>query len=184
VYGRRPWVLLACVLAAAAAIRVGYVATANVEVSTGYQFDMSFYREAGQRLAEGGGYTFHDVPTAAWPPGYPAFIAAAHLMSDAPIATVQRWQVALGTLPCLLVVLIAALVAVPTALVRSCPSRLLLPITIAWLTALHAIVLFGDPRFHFPLLPVFAVLASETLVGGWLRVRDRCRDRRTRPSMH
>jgi len=438
------------VLVAAAVIRVGYVATANVEVSTGYQFDMTFYREAGQRLAEGGGYTFHDVPTAAWPPGYPAFIAAAHLMSDAPIATVQGWQVALGTLTCLLafvvawqafsfthglvaaailalspevvsftplllsetlftaiftglllllgrwsapdrdvgwmawvgfgllvggatlvrgialllplvpalvwlwsgvsvratlgraglvvagmlvalapwatrnalvlgapilvstevgevlfiahspiatggigipdaqrrfyearahvarqrelrvsadhlplrdrevyenveetrrairyffthpgrelrlavsrirflygsgrsaftwgrragegrgnfealfpgiwdgafwraadlhffVMLVAALVAVPTALVRSCPSRLLLPITIAWLTALHAIVLFGDPRFHFPLLPVFAVLASETLVRGWISVRDRCHARRTRPSTH
>ncbi len=38
-------------------------------------------------------------------------------------------------------------------------SALLLPLSIAYITLLHSILFFGDVRFHFPLLPIFSILA-------------------------
>ena len=48
----------------------------------------------------------------------------------------------------------------------------LLPITVAWFTLLHAVLFFGHPRFHHPLLPLFSLMAAAEILawtGRWRR---------------
>jgi len=46
-----------------------------------------------------------------------------------------------------------------------------LPLTIAYVTFMHGVFFFGDPRYHAPLVPVFAILAAAGLRALWRRVR-------------
>ncbi len=56
---------------------------------------------------------------------------------------------------------------------RAGPMHLVLSLTIVWVTLLHMVVLFGDSRFHFPLLPVLATLAGGLLASASTRTRRR-----------
>jgi hypothetical protein len=47
----------------------------------------------------------------------------------------------------------------------------LLPITVAWLTLLHAVLFFGHPRFHHPLLPLFSLMAAAEIIAWASRMR-------------
>ncbi len=55
------------------------------------------------------------------------------------------------------------------ALVRTGPNRraLLLPVLVAVIWTLGHIALFGQPRYHMPLMPVFCILAAWTLAGAF-----------------
>jgi 4-amino-4-deoxy-L-arabinose transferase-like glycosyltransferase len=44
----------------------------------------------------------------------------------------------------------------------------LVPIAVAWLVLAHAVLFFGSPRFHHPLLPLLSLLAGAELVA-WAR---------------
>jgi hypothetical protein len=40
----------------------------------------------------------------------------------------------------------------------------ILPIAVAWFTLVHAVLFFGNARFHHPLLPVLSLMAAAELV--------------------
>ena len=42
-------------------------------------------------------------------------------------------------------------------------GAVLLPTMVVWLTLVHAVFFFGGNRFHFPLLPIFAVMAASAI---------------------
>jgi hypothetical protein len=46
----------------------------------------------------------------------------------------------------------------------------LLPITVAWFTLLHAVLFFGHPRFHHPLLPLLSLMAAAEILAWTGRV--------------
>jgi 4-amino-4-deoxy-L-arabinose transferase-like glycosyltransferase len=48
-----------------------------------------------------------------------------------------------------------------------------LPIVVAWLTLVHAVLFFGDDRFHFPLLPLLSLMAASELLAWTDRARRR-----------
>jgi len=50
-----------------------------------------------------------------------------------------------------------------------------LPLTVAWVTLVHAVFFFGSTRFHVPLLPVLSLMAAAEIaaVAGALRFRPR-----------
>jgi len=50
-------------------------------------------------------------------------------------------------------------------------TEAVLPLTIAYVTFMHGVFFFGDPRYHAPLVPVFAILAAAGLRALWRRVR-------------
>jgi 4-amino-4-deoxy-L-arabinose transferase-like glycosyltransferase len=50
-------------------------------------------------------------------------------------------------------------------------GAVLLPITVAWFTLMHAALFFGSPRFHHPLLPVLALMAAAELTAWTGRAR-------------
>jgi hypothetical protein len=49
---------------------------------------------------------------------------------------------------------------------RNLRGPLALPIVVIGVFTLGQLPFFGDPRFHFPMLPSFALLASVAVVGG------------------
>ena len=67
-------------------------------------------------------------------------------------------------------VLVLALVGTRHFLVRD-RGAVLLPITVAWFTLMHAVLFFGNARFHHPLLPVLALMAAAELLAWTGRAR-------------
>ena len=92
--------LLGLILLIGFALRVAYVLTARLNVVTGFQFDLTFYRNVALSLATGGGYRFFGKPTAMWPPGYPAFLAALLVATRGGWLLIQIVQALLGTITC------------------------------------------------------------------------------------
>jgi hypothetical protein len=89
-----------------------------------------------------------------------------------PLYDAQLDRVLLGVADWYFYALLAfGLLGVPWAWSRERSSSVVLPMTVLWLSALHGIVFFGDPRFHYPLLPVLALLASLPLCFVAERVR-------------
>jgi hypothetical protein len=60
--------------------------------------------------------------------------------------------------------LAAAAFGIPRAASRRRPAAWILPLAVLYVTALHGVLFAGDPRFHAPLLPAFAVLAAAALL--------------------
>jgi 4-amino-4-deoxy-L-arabinose transferase-like glycosyltransferase len=56
-----------------------------------------------------------------------------------------------------------AAAGVPGTLARGGAGALALPLTVAYVMLLHGVLLYGEPRYHAPLLPVLAVLAARGL---------------------
>ena len=80
---KRHWIALACVLALAFGLRLGWIALAALDPSEGDYFDMIFYHLTAHRLLDGDGYTRLDgTPTAVWPPLYPILLAGVYALSD------------------------------------------------------------------------------------------------------
>ena len=44
--------------------------------------------------------------------------------------------------------------------VSSVPLARVLPFTIAFFSIVHGVLFFGEPRYHAPLVPIFAILAA------------------------
>jgi len=61
-------------------------------------------------------------------------------------------------------VLALALLGVRRFLPRDGAGAVALPLTIAWMTMLHAIFFFGSSRLHVPLLPVLSIMAASEIV--------------------
>jgi 4-amino-4-deoxy-L-arabinose transferase-like glycosyltransferase len=55
--------------------------------------------------------------------------------------------------------LLLAAIGLPDAL-RPPPERLVLPAIVLAITALHAVLFFGEPRYHAPVVPALALLAA------------------------
>jgi 4-amino-4-deoxy-L-arabinose transferase-like glycosyltransferase len=64
-----------------------------------------------------------------------------------------------------------ALVGARRFLPRDGPGAVAVPLTVAWMTAVHAVFFFGSPRFHVPLVPVLSLLAAAEIVAGAQRLR-------------
>lgn len=62
------------------------------------------------------------------------------------------------------VVLALALLGARRFRPRDGPGAVALPLTVVWVTLLHAVFFFGSNRFHVPLLPVLSVMAASQLV--------------------
>jgi 4-amino-4-deoxy-L-arabinose transferase-like glycosyltransferase len=56
-----------------------------------------------------------------------------------------------------------AAAGVPGTIARGGAGALALPLTVAYVMFLHGVLLYGEPRYHAPLLPVLAVLAARGL---------------------
>jgi 4-amino-4-deoxy-L-arabinose transferase-like glycosyltransferase len=69
-----------------------------------------------------------------------------------------------------LAVLALALVGTRHFLTRE-RGAVLLPITVAWFTLMHAVLFFGSARFHHPLLPVLSLLVAAELLAWTGRAR-------------
>ena len=61
-------------------------------------------------------------------------------------------------------VLALALVGSRRFLPRDGAGAVVLPLTVAWMTVLHAVFFFGSSRLHVPLLPVLAIMAATEIV--------------------
>jgi len=68
-------------------------------------------------------------------------------------------------------VLALALAGARRFLPRDGPGVVALPLTVAWMTAAHAVFFFGSPRFHVPLVPVLSVMAAAEILGWARRLR-------------
>jgi len=96
---RRADLRIVWIVAIAALVRVVYVLSVDLQLDDG--FDMTWYKVMGHRLAEGHGYTLFDgSPTAFWPPGYPALIAAVTALLGRDVVWLQMVQAAVGALTC------------------------------------------------------------------------------------
>lgn len=85
----------------ALAIRVAWIHLAQVDPDAKFNFDMTWYRAMGERLARGEGFTGVDGPTAAWPPGYPVLLALLHRTFGSDFYFAQLANAAIGSLTCL-----------------------------------------------------------------------------------
>jgi 4-amino-4-deoxy-L-arabinose transferase-like glycosyltransferase len=61
-------------------------------------------------------------------------------------------------------VLALALLGARRFLPRDGAGAVALPLTVAWMTLLHAVFFFGSSRLHVPLLPVLAIMAASEIV--------------------
>jgi hypothetical protein len=72
---------------------------------------------------------------------------------------------------------VLAIVGVPFFLGRGDPRRILLVVSMAYVLMVP-LIFFGDPRFHFPAVPLAIIIASATAVGLLRGVQTRWRARR------
>jgi 4-amino-4-deoxy-L-arabinose transferase-like glycosyltransferase len=88
---------LAVVLAVAVLVRLAAVLLIEVDPRARWSFDMSWYDGAARRLAKGWGYVgVTGVPTAGWPPGYPAVLAASYRVFGPSLFVAKIWNVLFG----------------------------------------------------------------------------------------
>ncbi len=100
---------LAAVLVLAFAVRLGCAFGLRTDVRATFRFDMSVYDLLARHLANGKGYVgYLGLPTAFFPPGYPAILGAAYRLFGDGLATAWTMHALLGALTCLLVYAIAA----------------------------------------------------------------------------
>jgi 4-amino-4-deoxy-L-arabinose transferase-like glycosyltransferase len=91
---------LGLVLLAALAVRLAWVACIHPDPADGRFDDTVWYRGAAHYLSRGEGYLnpFSGTPTAAWPPGYPAFLAAVFKLSGEGVAQTIGANIAVSLL--------------------------------------------------------------------------------------
>ncbi|MBL7222372.1 MAG: hypothetical protein ISS72_00835 [Candidatus Brocadiae bacterium] len=112
--------------------------------------DYKWYWNAAQSIAAGHGFTAQGLPTARWPVGYPAFLGGLFALTrpSLVVGRVANIELALG------IILLATVLA----------RRMLASERAARLTA-FILAFFGSPRFHFPLIPFFAIYAAAAATG-------------------
>jgi 4-amino-4-deoxy-L-arabinose transferase-like glycosyltransferase len=96
VAGQRRLILLV-IVAVAVLVRLAAILLIEVDPRAHWSYDMTWYDGAAKRLARGLGYVGYDfVPTAAWPPGYPAVLAALYATFGPSLLAAKLLNVALA----------------------------------------------------------------------------------------
>ncbi len=95
---RSDWPWLAVALSVAVALRLLWVLHANVDPNDGRLDDSVFYHNVGHLLAGGRGYLnpWTEQVTAAWPPGYPATLAAVYKLFGWHLGLAKALNIAFG----------------------------------------------------------------------------------------
>jgi 4-amino-4-deoxy-L-arabinose transferase-like glycosyltransferase len=92
-------VALAGLFLLALALRLAWIASVDCSPRDGRFDDTFWYDSRAQMLANGQGYAFFDgAPTAAWPVGYPAFLAAIYRVTDDSVLSAKVANAFLGAL--------------------------------------------------------------------------------------
>jgi len=92
-------VALAGLFLLALALRLAWIAYVDCSPRDGRFDDTFWYDSRAQMLANGQGYVFFDgAPTAAWPVGYPAFLAAIYRVTDDSVLSAKVANAFLGAL--------------------------------------------------------------------------------------
>ena len=98
---------LGLVLFVAVLVRLAAVLLIEIDPRAHWSYDMSWYDGAARRLAKGWGYIGVDAaPTAAWPPGYPVFLAGLYAAFGPSLVAAKLANVLLGAASVLLTYLI------------------------------------------------------------------------------
>jgi 4-amino-4-deoxy-L-arabinose transferase-like glycosyltransferase len=107
---------LAALFLLALAVRLAWISWVDVSPRDGRFDDTLWYDRSAQYIASGRGYLFFDdAPTAAWPVGYPAFLAAIYRVTDDSLLAAKVANAFLGALTVLGVFALGALVFGPRA---------------------------------------------------------------------
>ncbi len=116
---RRP---LLVILAIALGLRLAWILSADVDVTGGFYFDMTWYHGMGQRIAEGMGLTrLTGAPTAEWPPGYPLALGIIFKLAGDSVRAAQLFGALCAAATCALVYLLGKRLAGPSVgLVAAC----------------------------------------------------------------
>ena len=105
---RATGLLLAAILAVAFLVRLAAVFAIEVNPRFGWQFDMTWYDVVARRLVKGWGYVSPTyTPTAAWPPGYPLFLATIYGVFGPSLLAAKVANALLGAATALVTYLIA-----------------------------------------------------------------------------
>ena len=172
--------------------------------------DSVFYYNMAQNIAEGRGF-IHPVsglPTAQWPPGYPAFLAAIFIFTGASVTAAEIANAVLGGLTAVLAAALAwtlarsRVAAIAAAAAAALTPSLILMTAVVWSETLFATIFMGGlllialaPRVEgrrqtvvIAGLCVITALAALTREAGlvllptaaafWLTTRDSKRDER------
>jgi 4-amino-4-deoxy-L-arabinose transferase-like glycosyltransferase len=92
-------------------LRLAWVACVDPSPRDGRFDDSSWYDGSARNIADGRGYIFFDgAPTAAWPVGYPAFVAAIYRVTDDNVLSAKVANAFLGALTVVGVYALGALV--------------------------------------------------------------------------
>ena len=90
---------LAALFLLALALRLAWIAYVDPSPHDGRFDDTSWYDGSAQAIADGRGYIFFDgAPTAAWPVGYPAFLAAVYRVTGDSVLSAKVTNAFLGAL--------------------------------------------------------------------------------------
>jgi 4-amino-4-deoxy-L-arabinose transferase-like glycosyltransferase len=90
---------LAALFLLALAVRLVWIAYVDPSPRDGRFDDTSWYDGSARNIADGQGYIFYDgAPTAAWPVGYPAFLAAIYRVTDDSVLSAKVANAFLGAL--------------------------------------------------------------------------------------
>jgi 4-amino-4-deoxy-L-arabinose transferase-like glycosyltransferase len=107
---------LAALFLLALALRLAWTAYVDPSPRDGRFDDSSWYDGSAQSIADGKGYVFYDgAPTAAWPVGYPAFLAGIYRVTGDSVPAAKVANAFLGALTVLGVYALGALVFGPRA---------------------------------------------------------------------
>ena len=101
---RRPLLVIAAI---ALGLRLAWIFSADVDVTNGFYFDMTWYHGMGQRIAEGMGLTrLTGAPTAEWPPGYPLALGIIFKLTGDSVRAAQLFGALCAAAACALIYLL------------------------------------------------------------------------------
>jgi len=113
---KRTGLALAALFLLALGLRLAWIAYADPSPRDGRFDDSLWYDVSAQTIAHGQGYIFFDgAPTAIWPVGYPAFLAAVYRVTDDSVLSAKVANAFLGALTVVGVYFLGRLVIGPRA---------------------------------------------------------------------
>jgi 4-amino-4-deoxy-L-arabinose transferase-like glycosyltransferase len=154
---RRQRLALGGVLALALALRVAWCVVAAREPAGLH--DPGFYRALAAQLADGDGYVLAGEPTAYYPVGYPAVLAALFLVTDAHTTAVAALNVAAGVGAVALAFALGRRIAGPTAGIAAAAVLATVPNLV-----LHTAVALSETVFVAAFLGALVLLLDRRLL--------------------
>ena len=151
----------------AAGLRVGWIAYVNVDPLDGRFDDSVFYYAAARFLASGDGYRvyYYETYTAAWPPGYPLFIAVPFVVFGQTLLAAKLPNVAFAVVSCLLTYAVGARVFGRRCGLLAALVLALFPGQIYFSTLVMTETLFGTVFILTTLLLVWTIERTEASRG-------------------